>query len=127
MKKIVLVATLTAALGVGLLQIATAAITGNTIESTAALARHGTGAEVGVLLACDETQRTWLRVTVNRGGSPAVAEGRASIVCTNELTRFGVDVHRRHARLTEGAATACVLAVTSDDSRQWCKEITLTD
>ena len=46
--------------------------------------------------------------------------------CTTELTQFAVKTKaRRQARLDAREATVCVLALTADDARQWCKDIVL--
>ena len=78
-----------------------------------------------VLLGCDRLQRVRLRVTLTQRGRDAVAEGRGTVRCTTEPGRFPLRA-RASRRLVPGEATACVLASTRDDARQWCKRVTLS-
>ena len=110
--------------------VATSRIASNTLEPAATLSKKGLRAEAGVLLGCDREQRARVRVTVTLEGDAegpgAVAQGRRTVACTTEQKRFGLKVTARaNRRLVAGEAIACALAVTSDDARQWCKEITL--
>lgn len=118
----------TAAALLALPEAATSRITVNTVEPTAEISKQGARAEVGVLLGCDTVQRVRLRVTVTQRAEDrgSVAQGRRGVRCTTEQERFPVKVEaRRQSRFAPGEATACVLALTADDARQWCKDITL--
>jgi hypothetical protein len=111
-----------------LAQVAAARISVNTVEPSAELSKQGRRAEVGVLLGCDTVQGARLRVTLTQRSEErgALAQGRRRVRCTTEQTRFPVKATaRRRSRFTRGEATACILALTADDARQWCKEITL--
>ena len=125
MGKLLLMATVAC---LALAQVAMASMTSNTVKSTAELSQQGTRAEVGVLLRCDEPQRASLRVTLTQRSADgrAVADGKRSVDCTTATRTFAVKAEAREDdRFEDGKATACVLAVTKDDVRQWCKEISL--
>jgi hypothetical protein len=123
MKRFILLAVVAALLA--LPQLATSRVAANTVEPTAALSKQGRRAEVGVLLTCDKTQRARLRVTVTQHLG-AFAQGRRKARCTTAQQRFAVKAKaRRKIDLAPGDATVCVLALTRDDARQWCKDITL--
>ena len=123
MKRLLVV---TAALLVAMTATALGAITSNTIDSTATVGKKGRQVQVTVLLGCNRTQNARLRVTVNQTGKPAVANKRKRVSCTTATGSFPMKAKARgKRRFSAGAATVCVLAVTSDDSRQWCKDVTL--
>lgn len=125
-KTFVLIAAATALLL--LPQVATSRITVNTVEPSAELSKQGRRAEVGVLLGCDTVQRARPRVTLTQRSEErsALAQGTRRVRCTTEQTQFSVKATaRRESRFTPGEATACILALTADDARQWCKGITL--
>jgi hypothetical protein len=101
-------------------------LTTNTIDSTATVAKKGRQVQVTVLLGCNRAQNARLRVTVNQTGRPAVAQKRKKVSCTTATGSFPLKAKARgKRRFSAGAATVCVLAVTGDDSRQWCKDVTL--
>lgn len=105
--------------------VALGAMSNNTLESEAALSGNGHKATVTALLTCDQGQRARLRLTVTQEGRRVVAQGRRKLRCTTEAGQFPLQVRTRGGRLEAGEATACALAVTRDDTRQWCKDITL--
>jgi hypothetical protein len=106
---------------------ALASMTANTTDPTVTVAKKGRQVGVTVLLGCDRVQSTRLRVTVTqREGGGAVAQGRKNVRCTTDVGRFALQTKARGKRRFEpGNATACALAVTNDDARQWCKDVTL--
>ena len=123
MKKLVVIAAGMALLA--LPQVAAPRVASNTIEPTAELSKQGRRAEVGVLLRCDREQRARLRVSVTQH-SGAFAQRKRKVRCTTEQQTFKVKARaRRKIDLAPGDATVCVLALTRDDARQWCKDITL--
>lgn len=125
MKRIVLVIAASAAL-VAPQQTAGARVTLNTIEPTATLLKGGTRAQVGVVLGCDTIQRAQLRVSVTQSPQAAYAEGKRGVLCTTATKVFDVVAQlQRRNRLVPGPATACVLALSDDDAKQWCKDIQL--
>jgi hypothetical protein len=101
------------------------AISSNTVAPVATLAGDGERVTATVLLGCDRLQRARLRITVTQRGRDALAESRRTVRCTTEPGRFAVRAHASR-RLVPGEATACVLALTRDDARQWCKQVTLS-
>lgn len=104
---------------------ALAALSTNTVERDVEREGATRRVKVVVLLGCDRVQRARLRVTLTQGPPDAVvAQGRRTIRCVGETRRFPVRVTpRRGEGLTTGAATACVLATTHDDARQWCRKV----
>ena len=100
-------------------------LTSNTLKSEATLSGNARKATVTALLTCDEAQRARLRVTVTQRQRRVVAQGRRKLRCTTEAGRFPLRVRARGGQLVPGDATACALAVTRDDTRQWCKDVTL--
>ena len=105
--------------------VALGAMTANTLESEATLSGNGHRAVVTALLTCDQAQRARLRITVTQPGRRVVAQGRRKLRCTTEAGRFPVRVVARGGRLEASEATVCALAVTRDDTRQWCKDVSL--
>ena len=123
MKRLVLVGL---GLAVAVPGAALAAMTNNTLETEAALSENGHRATVTALLSCDQAQRARLRITVTQPGRRVVAQGSRKLRCTTEAGQFPLRVKARGGQLEAGKATACALAVTRDDTRQWCKDVSLS-
>ena len=114
----------------GLLVVGVATALGSVVigafDSTATVAKNGRQVHVTVTLGCDRIQNARLRVTVTQTGKAAVAQKRKKVACTNATGSFPLKAKARgRHRFAAGAATVCALAVTSDDARQWCKDVTL--
>lgn len=124
MKRLLLITMGTIALaGAGT---ALAAISSNTIDPTATIGKKGREVAATVLLGCHRSQPARLRVTVTQTGRAAVAQKRKKVSCTTAAGSFRLKAKARgRRRFSAGAATVCALAVTSDDARQWCKDVTL--
>jgi hypothetical protein len=125
MKRFLVVTTVTFLVVVG--ATALAAMTSNTIDSNATVAKKGRQVQVTVLLGCDRAQNARLRVTVTQGGGKAaVAQKKKKVICTTATGSFSLKAKARSRhRFAEGTATVCALAVTRDDVKQWCKDVTL--
>jgi hypothetical protein len=82
-------------------------------------------------IACTESERNHLRVTVSQRSTGAVAEGSTLLVCTGGDQRWEVRAWTRgEATFKEGPATAVALARTrargkATDAHQWLVNITL--
>lgn len=109
--------------------LALAAMATNTVERKAKLGGDGERAKVGVLLGCDQAQSARLKVTLTQGSAEgqarALGRGGGKVDCETEDTVFPVAVTARKGSFAAGKATACVLALTDDDARQWCAEVKL--
>ena len=130
MKKPLFSAALIAALAVPVL--ALASLTTNTVKPKAKLAGDGEAAKVKVLLACDVDQSAKLKVTVTQGSDQglerAFGRGNEEVDCgmADEVYRVRAEA-KKGTVFAEGKATACVLALTDDDARQWCVDIKLIE
>jgi hypothetical protein len=97
----------------------------NTFDSTATVSKKGHQVDVTARFRCDRSQKARLRVTVTQAGG-AVAQKQRNLSCTTEPGSFPLNTEARgRHRFAPGLATACALAVTSDDAKQWCKDVTL--
>jgi hypothetical protein len=104
---------------------ALAAISSNTIDSTATVAKKGRQVKVTVLLACDRVQDARVRVTVTQEHG-AFGQKVKQVGCTTAAGNFRLRAKARGPhRFAAGSATICAVALTSDSARQWCKDVTL--
>jgi hypothetical protein len=104
---------------------ALAAITNNTIDSTATVAKKGRQVRVTVLLGCDRVQNARVRVTVTQADG-AFAQKVKKVGCTTATGNFRLRAKARGPhRFAAGSATVCAVALTSDSAKQWCKDVTL--
>lgn len=130
MRKTFLSAALIAALAVPVLALAT--MTSNTVKPRAKLAGEGAAAKVKVLLACDTDQSAKLKVTLTQGSDHglerAFGRGAKEVECgmADEVYRVRTEA-KKETVFAKGKATACVLALTDDDARQWCVEVKLVE
>ena len=110
-----------------------ARITKNTIDPVAIVAGAGRHLIVTGPIRCDQTERTYLRVTVTQRETGAVAEGHAFFTCTVDIQQWEVHaVTHGKANFEEGPATAVGVASTSvrgvtTDAHQWLVDITLVE
>ena len=109
--------------------LAPASIMIGAVKPKAQLSGDGERARVKVFFACDHEQSARLKVTVSQGSANeqerALGTGRETIACGTEQSTSPVAVRVRKGTFAPGKATACVLALTSDDARQWCVEVKL--
>lgn len=111
--------------------VADARITRNTIDGTAKLTDNGRTIIVTGPIQCDQTQPTYMRVTVSQRSTGAVANGIANITCTADEQQWEVRITTQgNATFEEGPAFAVALAKTTqngkpDDAHQWLVPITL--
>jgi len=105
----------------------------NTIDPVAIVADNGRHLVVTGPVACDQRERTYLRVTVTQRTTGAVAEGDTFITCTVEIQQWEVHaVTRGKASFEDGPATAVAIAVSNSrgqttDAHQWLVNITLVE
>jgi hypothetical protein len=108
-----------------------ARISANTIDSQAVVTDNGRHIIVTGPIACAESERAFLRVTVTQRETGAVAEGSTRITCTGDTQQWEVHASvQGRAVFEEGPATAVALAHTTDrgditDAHQWLVDITL--
>jgi hypothetical protein len=122
--KRLLVVTTVAFLVVGVTT-ALAALSTNTIGSTATVAKKGRQVKVTVQLGCDRLQDSRVRITVTQPDGALAQKGK-KLRCTTDTGNFPLKAKARgRHRFVPGAATVCAVAITSDSARQWCKEVTL--
>lgn len=110
--------------------LATGAIGGDRkVDPNAKLGGGGERVKVKVLLSCDQAQAAKLKVTVTQGSDTgherALGRGGEKVDCTIEDAGYRIVVSAREGRFVPGKATACVLALTDDDARQWCAAVKL--
>ena len=108
-----------------------ARIVRNTVDSVATVTDNGRQIIVTGPMACIESQRADLRVTVTQRSTGAVAEGRALVTCTGDTLQWEVHVLiQGKETFEEGPAIAVAIASTSDrgdtdDAHQWLVSIRL--
>ncbi|WAK02286.1 hypothetical protein [Methylobacter sp. YRD-M1] len=108
-----------------------ARIVANTIDARAVVTDNGRHIVVAGPIACTESERAFLRVTVSQRDTGAVAEGSTRITCTGDTQQWEVHASAQNqAAFEEGPATAVALAHTTNrgditDAHQWLVEITL--
>ena len=119
------------AVGVLVSTFADARIMRNTIGATARLTESGRALVVTGPIQCDQTQPTYLRLTVSQRTTGAVANGIANITCTPDERQWEVRITAQgNAAFEEGSAIAVALARSTqngspDDAHQWLVNITL--
>jgi hypothetical protein len=102
-----------------------AALSTNTIDSTATVAKKGRQVQVTVLLGCDRVQNARVRVTVTQPDGALAQKGK-KVRCTTTTGNFPLKAKARgRHRFAAGLATVCAVALTNDSARQWCKDVTL--
>ena len=105
----------------------------NTIDPVAVVAGDGRHLIVTGPIRCNQTERTYLRVTVTQRSTGAVAEGNAFFTCTVDIQQWEVHaVTHGKAPFAEGPATAVAVASTTfrgdtTDAHQWLVDITLVE
>ena len=108
---------------------AAARVTLNTVAPKAKLGADGERAKPRVLLACDRSQEATLKVTLTQGSARyqarALGRGNERVLCVAQQSAFGVVVTAKKGSFAPGKATACVVALTDDDSRDWCVRVKL--
>jgi hypothetical protein len=108
----------------------------NTIEPVATM--NGRHLQVTIIYGCTQTQSVTLRVTATQRNVGAVAQGWRTTTCGQavehipvNLTTFGVNRFIPTLDASQDQVVEiCALGLTSingqtDDSHQWCKEVTL--
>jgi hypothetical protein len=117
--------------GVFVAPTAFARITLNTIDPVAIVTDNGRHIIATGPIACTESQRAYLRVTVTQRSTGAVAEGRTLITCTGDTQQWEIHASTQGKEaFEEGPATAVAIARTTDrgdtdDAHQWLVAITL--
>jgi hypothetical protein len=108
-----------------------ARITANTTDPVAIVTNNGRHVIATGPIACTESERAYLRVTVTQRSTGAVAEGRALIICTGNTQQWEAHASTQGKEtFEEGPATAVALARTAErgestDAHQWLVDITL--
>jgi len=104
---------------------------GNTIDPVAIVTDNGRHIIATGPIGWTESERAFLRVTVTRRPTGAVAEGRTLLTCTGDTQQWEVHASTQGKEtFQEGPATAVALATTTDrgntdDAHQWLVNITL--
>ena len=117
--------------GVCIAPLAFAGIALNTINPLAIITDDGRHLIVTGPLACTDSERAFLHVTVTQRATGAVAEGHTRLLCTGETQHWEVHaVIRGHATFQEGPATAVAVGRTllrgeATDAHQWLVDVTL--
>jgi hypothetical protein len=131
MKGLVSAAIVLTLVGVFIAPTAFARVSYNTIDPVAIVTDNGRHIIVTAPIACTESERAYLQVTVTQRSTGAVAEGHARITCAGDIQQWEVHASK-HGQETfvEGPATAVALARTTDrgditDAHQWLVNITL--
>ena len=131
MRYLVSAAIVTTFVGVCVAPMAFARITANTIVPVAIVTDNGRHLIVTGPMACTESERAYLRVTVTQRSTGAVAEGRTLITCTGDTQHWEVHASIQGKEIfQEGPATAVALGRTTSrgettDAHQWLVDITL--
>ncbi len=108
-----------------------ARVAANTIDPLARVSDTGRHLTVTGPIACTESERAFIRVTVTQRTTGAVAAGHTVLRCTGNPQQW--EVHAQtdaKATFEQGAATAVALAHTvfqgeTTDAHQWLVNITL--
>jgi hypothetical protein len=131
MKCLVLTAMVMALGGVCIAPMAFAGLQLNTIDPVAIVTDNGRHIIVTGPIACTESERAYLRVTVTQRSTGAVAEGRTLSICTGDTQHWEVHASiQGNEPFQEGPATAVALGRTTSrgettDAHQWLVDITL--
>jgi hypothetical protein len=105
----------------------------NTIDPVVTVAGGGRHLIVTGPIRCDQTERTYLRLTVTQRSTGAVAEGTSIFTCAVDDQQWEIHaVTHGKASFVEGPATAVAVASTSlrgdtTDAHQWLVDITLVN
>ena len=117
--------------GVYITQLAFAGVSLNTIDPVAIVTDNGWHIIVTGPIACTESERAYLRVTVTQRTTGAVARGRTRITCTGDTQHWEVHASiQGKETFQEGPATAVAFGHTTlrgetIDAHQWLVDITL--
>ena len=83
---------------------------------------------VGVFLRCEPTRQVAVRLTLSAvaNGRVTVLGGHERVTCAPQRQGFAVRTVARDGRAAPaGRARACALAVTTNDARQWCRNVVI--